>query len=46
MATSNKTVRIPNELWERGQVLARKRGTTLSALIVKAVQAFVDKNEA
>jgi predicted DNA-binding protein len=40
-----RAVRVPDELWEEAQKIAEERGETLSTVIRKALQEYVDNAE-
>jgi predicted HicB family RNase H-like nuclease len=40
-ATPNRTVRIPDEVWESAQRVAADRGETMTAVIIRALVRYV-----
>ena len=40
-ATPNRTIRVPDEVWEPALVKAHAEGKTLTEVIVKALEAFL-----
>jgi predicted DNA-binding ribbon-helix-helix protein len=40
-----RAVRVPDDLWEEAQRIAEERGETLSTVIRKALQEYVDNAE-
>lgn len=40
-ATPNRTVRVPDELWEPALAKAHDEGKTLTEVIIKALEAFL-----
>ena len=44
--TTNKTIRFPNDLVERVEMLIRNKDCTFSAFVIAAVRAAVEEVEA
>lgn len=40
-ATPNRTVRIPDELWEPALAKAQEEGTTVTAVIIDALKRYL-----
>lgn len=40
-ATPNRTIRVPDEIWEPAMAKAHDEGKTLTEVIVKALEAFL-----
>ena len=40
-ATPNRTIRVPDEVWEAARRVAQDRGETLTAVIVRALVRYV-----
>lgn len=44
MATTPRPVRVPDELWQAALGKARSQGTTLTAVVLAALRAYVDED--
>lgn len=40
-ATPNRTIRVPDELWEAARRKASDEGTTVTEVIIKALERFL-----
>lgn len=40
-ATPNRTLRIPDGLWQRARRIAKVRGETITAVVIRALERYV-----
>lgn len=45
IGTPRRTVRVPDDLWAAAQARAAREGTTLTAIIVTALENYVKEGE-
>lgn len=42
--TMPRSVRVPADLWNQAVAIANTRGETVTAVVIQALQSYVDKN--
>jgi predicted transcriptional regulator len=43
--TRHRTIRVPDDLWQHAQAIAKARGETLSDIIRDALRRYVKRHE-